>query len=581
MAASSDQRRRRLGFSRRAKAAPQRSPSVCQLGFETLEDRALLSVSLSLNGPQTIVPGATLNVSTDALIAQSEMSLVINPTNPLNVVGFSHRLETPTITVELYVSVDGGLNFLVSEIDTANDGLGAVGSRFDPALQFDANGVLYIAYGYRGQATAPLRNTLLVVARSNDGGVNFSNYIAVDQQADILTASTTDTDTPGLDKWYIATGLDPLSGNQAVYLAYVAFVTEGAGMSAGTDAHISVIGSRDGGTNWTPRLVINDDSAVANFDSASYASPIVDSLGRLAVSWGDTDDTSIMIDRDMDGLWSNAETFGNDVTVRTGVDVARGAVLPPSQPERGINAAPMLEVWRAVNWLYIPVVEKYQGSNTDLDIWVGVSSDFGANWTFNRIDDSGGTEFNPWLQVDQTTGAVNVLYYTTDGDVGTGNDDVRPRLAMSNDGGATWTRTFLSTQTSNEGPAVPNNGDYDGDYLEYIGLGVRDGTAHGLWASRYMAGGTDLDAFTANAAFVSSTGDNRLFIGERGGVDDSFLIQQSPANPAFLEVWVDGVREFTGLSATLDHIIFNPGGGINTFNIGSLTGISSVTINGT
>ena len=208
-------------------------------------------------------------------------------------------------------------------------------------------------------------------------------------------------------------------------------------------------------------------------------------------------------------------------------------------------------------------------------MWVGVSTDFGDNWTFRRIDDSAGTEFNPWFQVDQATGAVNCLYYTTDGDVGTGNDDVRPRLAMSNDGGVTWTRNFLSTQTSNEA------GGYGGDYLEYIGLGVHDGTAHGLWASRYGAGGTDLDAFTANAAFVSSTGDNRLYIGERGGVDDLFLVQQSPANPAFLEVFVDGVREFTGLIATLDKIIFNPGGGINTFTIGSLTGISSVTINGT
>lgn len=540
----------------------------------------MLSVSLALNGPQTIVPGATINVSGELANDQSEMSLVVNPTNPLNVVGFSHRLRNP-ITMDVYASFDGGLTWSTNEINNADDGLGTVGNRFDPSLQFDANGVLYIAYGYRGQATAPLRNTLLIVARSNDGGVNFGNYVTVDQQADILTANPTDTDTPGLDKWYVATGLDPVSGNQAVYLAYVAFVTEGTGLSAGADAHISVIGSNDGGANWTPRLVVNDNAAGVNFDSASYASPIVDSLGRLAVSWWDNDNDSIVLDRDTDGLWGGGAAFGADITVRTGIDLDRATDQPPAQPERGINPAPMLEVWRAVNWLYITVAEKYQGSSTDLDIWVGVSSDFGENWTFNRIDDSGGTEFNPWLQVDQTTGAVNVLYYTTEGDVGTGNDDVRPRLAMSNDGGATWTRTFLSTQQSNEGPDVPMNGDYDGDYLEYHGLAARDGTVHGLWPSRYMGGGTDLDAFTANAAFVSSIGDNRLFIGGSGGIDDSFLVQQSPANPAFLEVFVDGVREFTGLSATLDHIIFNPGGGINTFNIGSLTGISSVTINGT
>lgn len=571
---------RKLRLSRRLNNVKSPNPLTRHLAFETLEDRRMLSVSLALNGPQTIVPGTTINVSNNLSLSQSEMSLVINPTNPLNVVGFSHRLGNP-ITMDVYASSDGGLNWSTNEINNSDDGLGIIGNRFDPSLQFDANGVLYIAYGYRGQATAPLRNTLLVVARSTDGGLNFGNYVAVDSQADILTASTTDTDTPGLDKWYLASGLDPVSGNQAVYLAYVAFVTEGSGMSAGTDAHISVIGSRDGGVNWTPRLVINDDSALASFDSASYASPVVDSFGRLAVSWIDTDEDSVMFDRDTDGLWSNAETFSNDIVVRTGVDVDRSTVLPPSQPTRGINAAPMLEVWRGPNVLYIPVVEKFNGSNTDLDIWVGKSIDFGSFWTFTRIDDSGGTEFNPWLQVDQRSGTVNVLYYTTDGDVGTGNDDVRPRLAMSNDAGATWTRTYLSTQQSNESLGTPAAGNYGGDYLEYIGLGVRDGTAHGLWASRYPAGGNDLDAFTANAAFVSATGDNRLFIGESGGVDDFFLVQQSPVNPAFLEVFVDGVREFTGLIATLDKIIFNPDAGINTFIIGALTGISSLTINGT
>ncbi|TWU24621.1 sialidase family protein [Bythopirellula polymerisocia] len=568
--------------SRRINNVKSPNPLTRHLAFETLENRQMLSVSLALNGPQTIVPGTTINVSNNINQSQSEMSLVINPTNPLNVVGFSHRLGSP-ITLDVYSSSDGGLTWSTNEINNTDDALGSIGNRFDPALQFDANGVLYLAYGYRGQATAPLRNTILVVAKSTDGGLNFGNYVQVDSQADILTPSTTDTDIPGLDKWYVTTGLDPISGNQAVYLAYVAFVTEGSGMSAGTDAHISIIGSRDGGNNWTPRLVINDDSALGSFDSSSYASPIVDSFGRLAVSWIDTDENSVMFDRDTDGLWSNAQTFSNDITVRTGVDVNRSTELPPSQPTRGVNAAPMLEVWRGANVLYIPVVEKFNGSNTDLDIWVGKSIDFGSTWTFTRIDDSTGTEFNPWLQVDQRSGTVNVLYYTTDGDVATGNDDVRPRLAMSNDAGATWTRTFLSTQQSNESLGTVAAGNYGGDYLEYIGLGVRDGTAQGLWASRYpsLNAPNDLDAFTANAAFVSSIGDNRLFIGESAGIDDSFLVQLSPVNPAFLEVFVDGIREFTGLVATLDKIIFNPGAGINTFIIGALTGISSLTINGT
>ena len=557
-----EKRAPRFGGRRRKRSHGSFSPRKPRLGIETLEDRRLLSVSLSLNGPQTIMPGATIDVSNASVAppgSQTEMSLVINPTNPLNVVGFSHSINLP-IVLDVYASFDGGINWSLNQIDNGDDGFGVAGNRFDPAIIFDANGTLYVMYGHR-----ETNQTRLISGRSLDGGTTFGQIRTIDLQND------PNANTPGVDKWYLGSGRDPSSDNQAVVGAYVVFATEGMN----TDSRISVVGTRDGGNTWTLPLVINDDSAVAAVDSASYASPIIDSLGRLAVSWHDFNDTSIMIDRDTDGLWSNVETFGNDVTVRTGVDVLRAVDKPPAQPQRGINAAPMLEVWRTTNFLYMPVVERFNGA--DQDIWVGRSTDFGDSWIFNRIDDSLGTEFNPWLQVDQTTGTVNVLYYTTDGDVGTGNDDVRPRLAMSNDGGVTWQRAFLSTQTSNESSGSPT----DNDYLEYIGLGVRDGTAHGLWSSRYPFGGTDLNAFTANAAFVSSTGDNRLFIGESGGADDDFLIRQSPVNPAFLEVFVDGVREFTGLSATLDKIIFNPGGGVNTFNVDSLTGIGSITINGT
>ena len=127
------------------------------------------------------------------------------------------------------------------------------------------------------------------------------------------------------------------------------------------------------------------------------------------------------------------------------------------------------------------------------------------------MDAGTGTEFNPTIAWETGSGALGIGYYSTEGDQNTGNYDVRPRMALSTDNGNTWSRTFLSTQTSNEA------GGYGGDYLEYNGFTFRDGTAHYLWASRDPTGGTDLDAFTTSISLDCGTNNNVLSLGARPG----------------------------------------------------------------
>src|SRR5438876_12831 len=92
---------------RRAHRSDPRIIRACSC--EPLERRCLLS--LVLGGAQTVVPGPTIDVSAfvntppsgDTAAGQSEMTLVVNPKNPLNLVGFSHRLTLP-IVMDLYRS---------------------------------------------------------------------------------------------------------------------------------------------------------------------------------------------------------------------------------------------------------------------------------------------------------------------------------------------------------------------------------------------------------------------------------------------------------------------------------------------
>ena len=218
---------------------------------EALESRRLLAAFLKLDGGQVPTPAPLVNVSSDATNFQSEMMIAVNPTNPLNVVGFSHRLAPPaplTITLDVYRSMDGGTTWTTTQIDNSDDGAGTA-NRFDPALAFDANGVLYIAYGYRG--ITPDR---LIAATSTDGGANFGNFFTIDLQNGFTP--TGGNPLPGVDRWGIATGRVAGTNNQCAVIAY----TQNGQENGNTDQRIAVAGTNNGGVNWTLPLIINDAS---------------------------------------------------------------------------------------------------------------------------------------------------------------------------------------------------------------------------------------------------------------------------------------------------------------------------------
>lgn len=81
----------------------------------------MLAASLILDGGQTLIGGQNYNTSdpmypgiesTDDGFHQAEMSIVVDPTNPLNIAGISHRIDPTTLArpeIDLLFSNDGGL----------------------------------------------------------------------------------------------------------------------------------------------------------------------------------------------------------------------------------------------------------------------------------------------------------------------------------------------------------------------------------------------------------------------------------------------------------------------------------------
>jgi hypothetical protein len=544
------------------KQSPPRRPPGCspqrlckRPALERLEDRTLLAVSLSLNGTETLTAGANVNASNDAATTQEEMSVAINPTNPLNVAGFTHRGQgIAFVTMVAVHSNDGGLTWASTSIDGTVDGFAAATERFDPSIAFDARGNLFISY-----IESDAGNDRMLVAESTDGGATFPTVRTVETAA-----------AGGLDKDSLATGLDPATGNQAVYVTYIQL-----------SGPIVVAGSNNydfgGPFTFTAPTVVSD---APNTDANRMPNVAVGPKGELYVVWHDVTTGKIMFDRDLVGLFAGGSTFGTDITVRT-LNSNFFFYKVPAQPNRGIFAGPTIAVDTSGGpfngRVYIAFCDlAATGGANNSDIFLVHSTDEGANWS--TLDNTGNvasgttTDFLPWVAVDPHSGSVNVDYYSSTAPSGA---SVNVMLAGSTDGGNTFATTTVTTATSNAGTATSGGA----DFLEYIGLAVRDGTAQALWSDDRTGVTPDLEAFTASASFSSTTGGgNTLLItgDDNGPTDDNIVLSRSAANPAFLVVTVNGTIQYTGLLASIGSIVVDSGQGNDSLTIDSSNGLISV-----
>ncbi len=436
----------RSGISRTSRISKRHSrharsldPRVrARLTFERLEVRQLLTANLTLAGTQTVVHNANIDASNDHATQQQNLAVDINPTNPLHVAGVSEQNNPTTgASLGLYRSSNGGLTWTTTTIDDAVDGLGTSVIRSDPSLAYDANGNLYVAYVVFDSSTT---TSTVIVATSTNDGASFAHVISVDTVA--VLANIVDTN--------LGTGPDGL-GNQAVYVAY----TENTFIGNG----IVVAGSNDGGATFTTPTTVSDNFA----NSFSNGDPSVGPSGQLYVSWFDVTDSAVRFDRDLDGLFLGVSNFGADSTVvdnSTARPIGGGNfslffnLTVAASPNHGIGTAPELDTDRSGaatdGNLYITFVDLFGGNDTD--VFIARSTNQGAAWTLLPVRRSAATEFMPALDVDQSSGSVNVLYYSTIGDTATGNDDVNAMLASSTDAGANFIfDQQLTTATSRFG----------------------------------------------------------------------------------------------------------------------------------
>jgi hypothetical protein len=535
----------------------------CNAIVEKLEPRRLLAVAVDLTfgGSQTVLGSPNVRASVDAATDQSEMSVSVNPTNPLNLVAFAHRIGA-SATMGTYYSLDGGATWTQKIIDNSVDGINGT-FRFDPTLAFGEDGRLYIAYGVDPSGGA----RRLVVGRSLDGGATYQGF------------STVATNS-SLDKWILNTGRDPVNATQQnVYIAYR--VTAGAVIS------VRLAASFDGGLTW-PTDTLVPDNAQAGSDFSSFGMPAVGPNGELYVVWDDYDLQPANSQIKMATSLNAGTTFSADSLISL-TPITRGNAngFPSNaryhisaQPDRGILAVPTIAADRSNGAfrgrLYAAYTTRGTGGGTDnTDVVVRRSTDNGATWsapvTVHSTTNTA-SQFLPWLDVDRTSGAVAVAYYDTRNSVN--NQLAEVWAAASVDGGVTFSESKLATAQSNQSQSNPQR--YAGNYLEYIGLSAHDGTLHAVWADNRDAA-ADLEVYTARAALDSATNGNVLTVTADPSIDNLIVVR--PFGATHLEIFVNGVKEFAGIRTTIDALVINGGNGIDDVLVEDLPAHISLTVN--
>jgi hypothetical protein len=391
---------------------------------------------------------------------EAESFVVVNPTNPNNIVVFSN-LQTANSIFRGY-SMDGGVSWTTGTVAT---GVACC----DGQAAFDAFGNLFLVYinGFFNQVDMIL---------STNGGVSFTQPVALG------------TGTPGnIDQPSVAVG------NGSVW---VDWPLNGSIVARGAP----VTGLGKWGPFGTEQTIPN---ASGNFSGIAVGPG--PNGGKVMVTymdpWQGEGPATIYVNVDADGL--GAGGFGSRITV-TSTNVG-GRDFIPAQPNVRITAEPGL-VWDATGGLfnnraYLVYTEEPLNESNDTEIYVRTSTDDGVKWSAAvRVnDDPQGpirSQFLPYITLDRTTGTVAIGWFDSRNDNGvpgsggtntTPNDDAEYYASYSTNGGVSWTaNTRLSGSFSNAA-----NASSVVDYGDYVGVSAHGGKFVGVWADNSNCDGTN------------------------------------------------------------------------------------------
>lgn len=374
------------------------------------------------------------NVIVDNSAYDAECAVVMNPTDPLNIVA-ARNLDM------LYRSFDGGLTWQDSSLAypmTQNYYTG------DIALTTDNNGRIIFQVLSNQYALKHFTST--------DGGNNWTPATTVTSYGH-KNCITTDR-----------VNGSPYFGR--TYTAWTEMVT-----SPQLDK-IHLVYTDDGGATWSSRRTLT--TATVSSTSVCGVGLACGPGGDVYTTWCGNSPNRIYFKKSVDGgfSWPFAQTI---VDANVLPSAAYGAQInhPLSYSTQFTTLACDVSGGAYNGNLYC-VWDDIRNGPENSDVFLARSTDNGQTWSTQRLNDDLGTrnQIIPNVVVDQSSGWVYVAYMDARTNTGTGSDDsLHYYLAFSSDGGQTFTNVQVSQQLSTAKHF----------HADYMGLCALNGNIGCLW----------------------------------------------------------------------------------------------------
>jgi hypothetical protein len=447
----------------------------------------------------------------------SEVSLTINPMDPLNLVGGSKDFtlgETVgcaqyNVWSGVYWTKDGGQHWENALMpgypgDANTTLLSHYPCNSDPVLAAGSDGAIYysgLAYGGApasasstgacpGDQAAPLCGGSIWVAKSTDGGDTWGGYVNV---------AVSDDGQVGLDKQWFA--VDP-SNPQNLVLTWIQFT--------GLAAYFLIAASFDGAATWTPPATLAEVGSPLH----QFAMPAIGPDGTVYVVWnnfgaaglvplpgglpvGNPTDSQVMFTKNVPG------TPG--FLPATPIAPIHNIASPVKDTEVRAESMPILAVapdGPNAGHLYIVWADENEGQD---DILFITSSDGGSTWsapTKVNQDATQADQFMAWVTTDEE-GGVDVLFMDRAYDA---NGELDATIARSTDEGQTWKQVRVTPRSwaIPEGCYHQNGFPFIGDYVAIV---AGNGTLHPFFPVGYN-GRCDVVSAAIPYGAVSGAGGN-------------------------------------------------------------------------
>ncbi len=393
------------------------------------------------------------NVRISNLNAPEEPSIVVNPNNPRQMVAGANISS-------YYYSTNGGVNWFSGLLSSPYGVWG------DPCVIVDTNNAYYFFHlSNPPNGSGSWLDRIVCQKLTAPGGVwSGGTYTGLNG-------------TKAQDKeWAVVD-----RANNRIYVTWTQFDA----YESSTPGYISIIEcsvSDDGGQTWSMPVRINAvaGDCLDSDNTVEGSVPAVGPNGEIYVVWAGP--IGIVLNKSLDGgvTWLPHELPVSDQP--GGWDFLVGGIYR-------CNGLPIVACdlspgpYRGnlyVNW------SDQRNGPTDTDIWLVKSTDGGLTWSERkRVNDDppGRQQFFTWMAIDQTDGAIYIVFYDRRNYTDSRTDVY---LAVSRDGGETFTNTRIS-QT----PFTPSASTFFGDYSN---ISAHNGVVRPIWT---RLDSTSLSVWTA------------------------------------------------------------------------------------